>query len=296
MAAGKDIKARIKSIRETMKLTRALKIVSAAKLKQAKNQLENTRPYFNRIEMTIADILSHDIYTDNIYFDKRKGKKPKKSAYRILTGDKGLCGSYNNNIFKFAERYLKRDPDSVLLICGHTGFEYFSKKGYEIMSDFFYPVYNPNVFRAREMQERIMNLFKEEKVDNVYLIYTTLKNAFELKTRAMRLIPLTFESLRKELGIKKIMEKRYEGTLIYEPSKKDVFEMLIPKYIKGVIYSALVEAFTSEQSARMQSMESASNNAKEMIDKLSLVYNRTRQNSITQEIIEMVAGFELLEE
>ncbi len=295
MAGEREIKTRIKSISDTMQITKAMKLVSAAKLKQARNQLEKTLPYFERIELTIADILSHDVHSENIYFDKRTEKKRKRSAYLILTGDKGLCGGYSNNIFKFAEKYLKRDIDPLLLICGHTGEEYFKKRDYELLEDFFYPIHNPTVYRARNIQEKIMELFDEEKIDNVFVIYTVLKNSFTLVPHAMRLIPLTFETLRKELGMKKIMERSFEGEFIYEPSVKEVFEVLIPKYIKGIIYTAFVEAFTSEQCARMSAMENATTNAEEMISDLKLIYNRRRQNTITQEITEIISGAEVLE-
>ncbi len=296
MAKEKEIKARIRSVSDTMQITKAMKLVSASTLKQARDQLERTLPYFEKIKTTIADILSHDIYSDNIYFDKRKKKTKKRNAYIIMTGDKGLCGGYNNNIFRFAERYLRLDNDPLLLVCGHTGAEYFKKKGYDLDRDFFYPVFNPNVFRAREMQERVMEMFKDERVDNIVLIYTVLENSFTLTPHSMRLLPLTFGSLRRELGIERIMERRYSGDLIYEPSIREVFEVLIPKYIKGVIYSALVEAFTSEQCARMIAMESATTNAEKMIKRLNLIYNRTRQNMITQEITEIIAGAQVLEQ
>ena len=295
MTSEREIKERIKSIGDTMQITKAMKLVSAAKLKQARNQLERTLPYFERIELTIAEILIHDVHSENIYFDKRAEKKRKRNAYLILTGDKSLCGGYNNNIFKFAERYLKRDIDPLLLICGNTGKEYFKNRDYDLLEDFFYPIYSPTVNRARNIQEKIMELFREEKADNVFIIYTLLKNSFTLVPHAMRLIPLTFETLRKELGLKKIMERSFVGEFIYEPSMKEVFEVLIPKYVKGIIYTAFVEAYTSEQSARMNAMENATNNAEEMISDLKLVYNRRRQNMITQEITEIISGAEVLD-
>ena len=294
MAGEREIKSRIKSIGDTMQITKAMKLVSAVKLKQARIQLERTLPYFERIELTIADILTHGIHNENIYFDKRAEKKRKISAYLILTGDKGLCGGYNNNIFKFAERYLKRDTDPLLMICGHIGEEYFKKRNYELLEDFFYPIHDPTVNRARNIQVKIMELFGEGKIDNVFIIYTILKSSFTLVPHAMRLIPLTFETLRKELGLKKIMERSFEGEFIYEPSTKEVFEVLIPNYIKGIIYGAFVEAFTSEQSARMSAMENATSNAEEMISDLKLIYNRRRQNTITQEITEIISGAEVL--
>jgi len=295
MVNDKDIRERISSISETMKITKAMKLVSATILKEARNQLKRTLPYFGRIENAIADILSHDIYSENIYFDRRKGKENRKSAYVIMTGDKGLCGPYNNNIFKYAERYLKRDRDPVLIVCGHSGQEYYGKSDYEIIEDFFYPIYKPTVYRAREMQERIMELFREGRVDNVYLIYTMLKGSFTLKLRARRLLPLTLRAVRKESGAKKKTGGSVDDKLVYEPSIKEVFDVIVPKYIKGILYFALVEAFTSEQCARMTAMESATANAEEILKKLKLAHNRKRQNSITAEISEISAGAEALE-
>jgi F-type H+-transporting ATPase subunit gamma len=295
VAGEKVIKARIKSINDTMQITKAMKLVSAAKLKQARNQLERAWPYFHRIEQSIAQILSRNTETENIYFDRRKDKAEKKSAFLILTGDKGLCGAYNNNIFKFAERYLKKDKAPILLVCGHSGAEHFAGQGRDMLKDFFFPVYDPTVFRAREIQEKVMELFRNGDADNVYLIFTSLKSSFTLVPKFIRLLPLTYGSMRKELKLKKIEDERHDLEFIYEPSMQEVFETLMPKYVKGIIYEALVEAFTSEQSARMTAMENATTNAKEIIDDLKLAYNRKRQNSITQEIAEIISGAEVLE-
>ena len=294
MANLHEIKLRIKSITETRQITRAMKLISAAKLRKARQQLDQTLPYFGRVKLTMADILLHSGNIDNIYFDLRHEKERKKKGYVIITGDKGLAGSYNHNIIKLVEERLAENPKSVLFIAGHVGKNYFIRKGCRVDPDFDYPVQGPTVYRAREIAEIILESFKKGNVDEVYMIYTLMETALKLVPIVSKLLPLDPDALKEELKIIGKVEDKYAERLIYEPSPEKVFEVLVPKYVKGIVYGALVEAFTSEQTARMSAMDNATKNADEMLQKLGLFYNRTRQCAITREISEVTGGAAVL--
>lgn len=283
----REIKLRIKSVRETRQITKAMKLISAAKLKKARQQLEQTMPFFDKVKSTIADILLHSGNIDNnVFFDVRNEKEGRKKGYIILAGDKGLAGGYNHNIIKVAESHIGGDKSAHLLVAGHMGRGYFLRKNYNVNQDFDYQVQNPTVFRAREMAETLLEMFKKGEVDEVYLVFTKMVSTLKQEPQVMKLLPLELEALREDLkGAKPVDE-----SLSYEPSPQAVFDVLIPKYVKGIVYGALVEAFTSEQSARMTAMDNATSSADEMLQKLNLYYNRARQAAITQEISEIVGG------
>ena len=289
MASMREIKLRIKSIKETRQITKAMKLISAAKLKKARKQLELTRPYFDRVKSIMADIILHSGQQDNVFFDVRRDKAQKKAGYIILTGDKGLAGGYNHNIIKLAEGRIKETPDALLFVAGHMGRNYFTRKNFNMYGDFDYPVQNPTVYRAREIAEIVLDLFSRGELDEVYVVYTLMASTIKLVPQVMKLLPLDLRALQEDLGISEGNPK-IDDMLNYEPSPKAVFDVLVPKYVKGVVYGALVEAFTSEQSARMSAMDNATSNADDMLQSLNLYYNRARQAAITQEISEIVGG------
>jgi F-type H+-transporting ATPase subunit gamma len=287
MANAREIKLRMKSIKDTRQITKAMKLISAAKLKKARGQLELTLPYFNKVKETIADILLHSGNIENMYFDLRSKKEGKKKGYIIMTGDKGLAGGYNHNVIKLAESNMDKATKPLLFVAGHTGRNYFLRKNANVYPEFDFPVQNPTVFRAREIADIVFDLFEKGELDEVFLVYTKMISTLRLEPQIIQLLPLEIKALREDL---KIEETVIDESLSFEPSPKAVFDILIPKYIKGIIYGALVESFTSEQSARMTAMDSATSNADEMLQRLNLFYNRARQAAITQEISEIVAG------
>lgn len=290
MSSMHEIKTRIKSIKETRQITNAMKLISAAKLKKARQLLEQALPYFDKVKETIADIIMHSESLENSFFDLRNEKVVKKKGYVIFTGDKGLAGGYNSNIIKLAENELQQNPDSVLLIAGNVGKNHFLKKACNVYPYFDYSVHNPTVYRAREMAELTLDLFQKGELDEIYLVYTLMQSSLNLSPQIMKLLPLDLSSLRKDLKIDVVPSDLLSESLIYEPSPNAVFDILIPKYLKGIIYGAMVESFTSEQTARMSAMDNATANADEILHKLNLYYNRARQAAITQEISEIVGG------
>jgi F-type H+-transporting ATPase subunit gamma len=290
MANMREIKLRIKSIKEERQITKAMKLIAASKLKKARQQLEQTTPYFNKVKTTIADILMHSSSIENTFFDSRNSKAEKTTGIIILTGDKGLAGGYNHNVIKLAEGLIKDVANPLLFIAGHVGRNYFSRKNSSMFEDFDYPVQNPNVYRAREIADIILNLFRHNELDEVYLVYTDMVSAIKLVPRVVKLLPLTLDDLKADIGFDENNQVKLDDMINYEPTPKAVFDVLIPKYVKGIVYGAFVEAFTSEQSARMTAMDNATANADDMLQALNLFYNRARQAAITQEISEIVSG------
>ncbi len=284
----REIKSRIKSINQMRQITKAMKLISASKLKKARTQLEETLPYFNKVRETIADILAHSAEVESKFFDIRDEKEGKKKAYIVMTGDKGLAGGYNSNILKLTEREIGDNKENVLLlVAGTTGRSYFTRKEYHVHTEFDYAVQNPTVFRAREITEIILDLYNKQEVDEVYIVYTQMISAISLEPRVLKLLPIEIGALREDVKADEIvLDQKFK----YEPSEQEVLDVLIPKYIKGIMYGTFVEAFTSEQNARMTAMDNATKNADEMLQKLNLYYNRARQAAITQEISEIVGG------
>lgn len=303
MASMREIKLRIKSIKETRQITKAMKLISASKLKKARQQLERTMPYFIKVKTTIADILMHsssikNIFTgntENTFFDIRADKADKKTGIIILTGDKGLAGGYNHNVLKLAEDLIKESENPLLFVAGHIGRNYFFRKHSNVYADFDYPVQNPTVYRAREIADIVLDLFKRDELDEVYMVYTEMVSAIKLVPRKIKLLPLNLAALKEDIGFDENIQLKIDDMINYEPSPKAVFDVLIPKYVKGIVYGAFVEAFTSEQSARMTAMDNATANADDMLHALNLYYNRARQAAITQEISEIVGGASALQ-
>ncbi|MFZ5986116.1 MAG: ATP synthase F1 subunit gamma [Bacillota bacterium] len=294
MANINEIKQRINSIKETRQITKAMKLISAAKLKKARRQLDQALPYFEKVKSTMADILLHSGKINNKFFDVRDEKEGKKKAYIIITGDKGLAGGYNHNIIRHVEEHLKGNKDALLFIAGNVGKYHFLKNKHNVYMEFDYPVQNPTVYRARDIADQILELFSKGVFDEMYIAYTNMHSTIRIEPEIMKLLPLELHTLKEELNITEDIEKNMDDSLGYEPNPEIVFDILVRKYVKGIVYGAFVEAFTSEQSARMTAMDSATANADEMLHKLGLYYNRARQTRITQEISEIVGGAEAL--
>lgn len=289
MANVREIKLRIKSVTQTRQITKAMKLISAAKRKKARQQLEQTLPYFNTVKSTITDILSRSGDLGNKYFDRRVDKQDRTAGVFALTGDKSLTGGYNHNIIKHAEQLCQSNKKSCLFVAGQIGRTYFQKQAASVDESFDYQVSDPTVERACEIADIMLDRFLSGELDEIYLSYTQMINTFRLEPQTIKLLPLSLDDLGKNSGAETC------NAICYEPSSDEVFDVLVPKYLKGVLYGALVEAFTSEQSARMTAMDSATTNADKIISTLNLQYNRARQAAITQEITEIVGGASALE-
>ena len=288
MANMTEIRSRMKSIQETMKITNAMYLISSTKLRKAREKLDATAPYFELLQSTIKDILFHSPDINHTFFDQRKKIKPedKKRGYVVMTADKGMAGAYNHNVLKLAQESLAQGNDNTLFVIGQMGRKYFTKKNVRIDMEFLYTAQDPSMWRARNIAETLVDLYRKEKLDEIYIIYTKMVTPLKAEPEIIQILPLkrqSFEEMNVEL-------EKYHKIADYSPSPKVVMDHLVPNYVKGLIYGALVESFSSEQNARMMAMQGATESAKDMIRELSLLYNRARQAAITQEITEIVSG------
>lgn len=286
MANAREIQSRMKSIQDTMKITNAMYMISSSKLKKAKQSLAATEPYFYALQMAIGRILRHMPDIHNVYFDEREhiAEKDRKKGYIVVTADKGLAGAYNHNVIKMAEEHLGEGEHPLLFVLGELGRHYFTKQKMPIEETFHYTVQNPSMNRARNIAERILALYEEGKLDDVYIIYTKMTGPVQTETEMLQLLPLK----QTEFGHAPLGVPLEE--IVMKPSAEAVMNNIVPNYVAGFIYGALVECFASEHNSRMMAMEAATKSAKDMLRELEIEFNRVRQAAITQEITEVISG------
>lgn len=294
MSNMREIRERIKSINDIMKITNAMYLISSSKLKKAKKDLAATEPYFDKLLYAMRSILSRapeDI--DMRFFDTRTEipADKRKKAFIIITADKGMCGSYNHNVIKRAEAEMEQCEYARLFVMGQVGRMYFQRKAREgeldVDAEFIQTTQNPTLYRAMKIAVLMMELFEQKKVDDVYIVYTKMLNSMTFEPKVQQLLPLNVNNfVTSEQGV----TRHHEAT--FYPTVEVVMEHLTPNFMKGLIYGAMVESFCSEQQARMSAMDSATTSAKDMLQTLSLQYNRARQAAITQEITEISSGAE----
>jgi F-type H+-transporting ATPase subunit gamma len=288
MANAREIQSRMKSIKDTMKITNAMYMVSSSKLQKARRNLKNTEPYFYLIQDSLAKILEAAPDAGNRFFDQRSKLKTKDKTvgYLVITADKGLAGAYNHNVIKLAECIAQNEEKDLLFIVGQLGRHYFEKTNIPIDETFNYTAQNPNMNRARHIAGRLTDLFLENKIDEVYVIYTKMVNSMTVEAVSKKLLPLEVGDISKQ---DTELAEHYKNAS-FLPDAQTVFNKIVPDYITGFIYGALVESYCSEHNARMMAMQTASDSASTMIRELSIQYNRARQAAITQEITEVVGG------
>jgi len=287
MESIKEIQGRMKSIEDTIKITNAMYMISSAKLKKAKKNLEATEPYFFTLQNTMSRILRHIPENSSVYFDQRseKGKSERKVGYLVVSADKGMAGAYNHNIFKAAEKHMENTTNPVLFVLGEIGRHYFEKRNIPIEEQFHYTIQNPTLSRARSISEIVLENYEKEELDELYIIYTKMQNSFSTEVEMMKLLPLERANFQVSIPVNVRREE-----LDLKPDPLTVIEHIIPEYLVGFIYGALVEAFSSEQNSRMMAMEAAVNNGTDMLKELDVIYHRARQAAITQQITEVVGG------
>ena len=287
MASAKEIQDRMRSIKDTLKITNAMYMISSSKLKKSKKMLADTEPYFYTLQSEMSRILRHLPDMNSIYFKTNAEipERKRKAGYIVITADKGLAGSYNHNILKLAEEELEKRDDYKLFVLGELGRHYFEQKGINIDKQFHFVVQDPSLSRARRIAEDLLKLYHENQLDELYFIYTTMVNAMQEEAQVAQLLPLK----KTDFKIPVPIDIPLEG-LALKPSAEEVMDHIVPNYVVGFVYGALVEAFSCEQNARMMAMEGATNSAKQMLKELDIEYNRARQAAITQEITEVIAG------
>lgn len=276
----KDIKRRIKSVESTMQITKAMELVASSKLRRAKEKVEVSRPYFNTLQETLQKILDNTTGFRSVY---TKERVVEKSLFIVIAGDRGLAGGYNANILKEAVAQMK-DKDPVIISLGRKAVEFFDKRDYQVIDRKMNVAETLNFVDCGKIVGLANEMYKSGEVDEVYICYTEFVSAITQVPKTLKLLPLQLE---------KNPTKRI-SFLECDPSPEEVFDRMIPRYLEGIVYSTIVDAFAAEQGARRSAMESANENAGEMIDSLNLLYNRARQAAITQEISEIVGGAEAL--
>lgn len=283
VSSMQDIKRRIKSVSSTEHITNAMKLVSAGKLRKAKATFEKSNENYHYITHTIAEIFNNSSDVPKQYL--LGNREIKTTCYIIVTSCRGLCGGFNTNVIKEAEREILEDWEKpVIVAIGTKGKEYFEKRGYDIYSEYSAPPESISFLETQKMSKPIIEMYNAGEIDEVVLIYTSFISSLEQEVKNVTLLPFDIERDPEIMRMEKAVE--------YEPSVEEVFNYLVPKYVEMMIYAAVVESATCEHAARRMAMENATDNAREMLGNLSLYYNRARQSAITDEIIEIVAGSE----
>lgn len=324
MAVGmKAIKNRIASVNNTKQITNAMHLVASSKLRKAKQQADDSREYFNTLYETIVEI---SMSTKGVNSEFLRDRKLKKRCHIVIAGDRGLAGGYNSNAFKEADKYLGLVEDCVITV-GRKAYEHYSKMNVDII-DRIDSCEKHDYEEVKKISEKVMKMFLDGEIDEVILTYTQFISALSQQARSIKLLPLVFDVpleyggeyekeivddepdvfiseeiiqqrederlMREEEERRKKMNTKAKNRVQYLPSPQAVLEFLIPTYVAGTINGAIVESYASEQGARRTAMESATDNANEMIQSLELSYNRARQSAVTQEITEISAGVEAL--
>lgn len=293
MANLKEVKNRIKSVISTQQITKAMKMVAAAKLRRAQDRIIQMRPYANKLSVILSNV-SSGVEDDavNEYADVRPVKKV---LLVVITSDRGLCGAFNSNICKTAlsltkEKYQDQNNNGNVFILpiGKKGLDYFKKRNYPIIEDYVTLFGHLNFDEVRKAAEMAMDGYKSGEFDAVELVYNEFKNVATQILRKEQFLPIAPPAEEeKEINVTNV-------DYIFEPSKEIIIEELIPKSLKVQFYKALLESNASEQGSRMTAMDKATENASELLKELRLTYNRTRQAAITKEILEIVGGAEAL--
>jgi F-type H+-transporting ATPase subunit gamma len=287
MASMRDIKRRKNSIQNTQQITKAMKLVATAKLQKAKVQAIKTRPYFHKMHGTIASILSQSGNISHKYLDERVGQH---NTYILVTSNRGLAGGYNNNVCKMVTNHHVEGEEASVIAIGRKGGDILRRKGFNVMESYNEIIDAPEYGDVAMIGAEVLKKYISGTIDHVYIAYTAFESTISQEAKLIKLLPLDLSDF--------VAEGSNEELLIsginYEPSAEEVLDSIIPQYVNSIIFGALRESIASEHGARMTAMDSATSNASDMIDKLTLLYNRARQASITQELSEIVGGAEAL--
>ena len=283
MASMKEIKRRRGSIQSTRQITKAMQLVSTVKLQKTRTKAEEAKPYFSLMYDTMFSILSRSNNMSH-RFVKASNEKEGKKAIIVISSNRGLAGGYNNNIARLVETSFSKE-EALIYAIGKKAKDALERRGYEILGEYNEVILDPMYQDAVDITKKLLSDYEEGKISEIYVVYTHFKNTVVHVPTLKKLLPVSLDEAEKE-------EDKEKSTLLmnYAPNEEEVLEAIVPKYISAIIYGSLQQAIASENGARMNAMENATNNADELIDKLLLKYNRARQGAITQELTEIVAG------
>lgn len=283
MASMRSIKRRKGSIQSTQQITKAMKLVSTVKLQRAKGRAERSKAYFECMYATVKSMLARTGFIEHPYL--KPGESSKKAVI-VITSNRGLAGGYNSNVIKLITKGDFNKEDVKIYAIGRKGKDAFVRYGYEVAGDYSDMIEEPAYADAMEISKVVLEAFSQGEIGEIYLAYTAFKNTVSHVPTLLKLLPVEAAETEEADDDKALMN--------FEQDEEEALNLLIPKYITSLIYGGMVEAVASENGARMQAMDSATSNAEEMIEKLSLQYNRARQGSITQELTEIIAGAEAI--
>lgn len=292
MANTREIQLRIRSITGTQQITRAMKLVSTAKLQRIRGIAEEGRPYFSMVYQTVCSILqaSTEDVSQMSGFSQPASAANKPVAYILITSDSGLAGGYNINVCRMLEAQIENKEEALIVTVGKRGRDYFERRGYQMDAHFDNDTEVPQMSEINQIARYVMSLYTEGKVSGVRIAYTMFKNTLNQIPEVIQLFPLDPEDFKSDPK-----EEKELISMNYEPSPEEVMKRIMPLYLSGILHGAMAEASASEQGARMTAMDSATDNAGDMIDRLTLQYNRARQSHITQELTEIINGAAALE-
>jgi len=288
MASTKEIKSHMESVGETRKITNAMYLIASTKLRRARLELDHTRPYFEALQGEIKRVFRTASDVDSHYFYPPDRTELSEGTYGclVITADKGLAGSYNQNAIREAMALLDQHPDTKLFVVGEYGRRYFTQHKIPIEHSFLYTAQNPTMARAREISALLLDRFDCGELKKIFVVYTDMESSMSFRARSTRLLPFHRTYFADTAATEKNVTEPFE----FVPGIREVLNSMMPSYVSGFIYSALIDSFCCEQNARMAAMDSANQNAEKLMGELSLQYNRVRQAGITQEITEVSAG------
>ena len=281
MADITEIRHRIKSIQDTHQITKAMELISVAKMRKAVQKQAFSSVYFDSVRYTLKDILRHSSDVRNKYTVHRPDKR---TTYVVIAGDKGLAGALNNNVLNLAWEHMQRRPVHYVVTIGQMARAFFESRQQSVDLEFTHAVASPTLHDARGITRDILDLYDRNLMDEVYVVFTRMRTTSLHEPTLVKLLPI------EEQDIEADVKNTYTGEICYDPSPKEVLDVLVPQYLVGTIYSTLIHSAACEHAARMMAMSNANKNAEKMLDTLSLAYNRQRQSAITTELLDLTSG------
>lgn len=281
MANIKDLKARIKAVKNVQQITKAMKMVAAAKIKKAESKAKAAKPYTEKMGKIVEELVSFTEEPHQLYV----ARETKNIGCWVITADKGLCGSYNHNILRLANQTvneLKKHGELSVMVTGQKARQFYSRRDYNILHDFPVSPY-PEYSEAEQVAVALIRAFLEGEMDEIWCVYTKFISAMLQSPAKVRVLPLSLPSA-----------STVRGDMLFEPNSYDVLDSLLPQYITVLVYTILLESRASELGARLVAMGNATDNAQKLIEEITLKFYRARQETITKEIIEVASGAEAL--
>lgn len=279
-----DIKRRLAAVAQTRQITNAMYLLSSTRMRREAERANYAKEYFHRIRATVKDIMEKSQGITHPYFEKRSGNR---AAFLVIAGDKGLCGTYNTDVLKYALKLIEEHPVYYIETVGRMATEFFIRRGIYPDAETLGAAHAPTLYAARDIVGNLLGLYENGLTDEVYIVFTHFDSSAASHPYCMRLLPLTLDGFED-------VESSFTpaSDMLYAPSPREVFDCLVPQCAVGLVFAALMQSSASEHSARMNAMQSATENADEMSEKLTREYQSQRQLSITNEIIEISSGAE----